>query len=189
MVDKIEVDTELNIKIDDVASYLAYLALDGVEPNVDDRTKEFCEDLLQKFDIADGLGYKGAKAFDGNGSFYSNRDQDAETMYAFDDSEDAIYSVLTDIVKHDFDGSWLELIFSLLDNVSPPSTQMALKTQYRDANYENGVLGLQHVKDLVDDEINDNAQLVLDLKAGLLAQVSRSVNKIYFAKYSAPLKA
>ena len=189
MIDKTEVDTELNIKIDDVASYLTYLVRDGVEPDVSDQTKEFCEDLLQKFDIVDGLGYKGAKPFNANGGFYSSRDQDAEIMYAFDDSEDAIYSVLIDIVKHDFDGSWLELIFSLLDNVSPPSTRIALKTQYRDANYENGVLVLQHVKDLVDDEINDNAQLVLDLKAGLLAQVSRSVNKIYFAKYSAPLKA
>lgn len=189
MVDKIEINTERGIKVDDVAVYLAYLSFDGVEPAVSDEVKEFSDDLMQKFDVVDGLGYKGAKPFNAKGGFYSSRDHDTEIMYAFDDSEDAIYSVLTDIVECDFDGSWLELIFSLLDSVSDTSARIALKTQYRDINYSQGALGLQHLKDLVDDEINDNAQLVLDLRAGLLGQISRSVNKVYFAKYSAPLKS
>lgn len=189
MVDKIEINTERGIKVDDVAVYLAYLSFDGVEPVVSDEVKEFGDDLMQKFDVVDGLGYEGARKLDGSGNFFSQRDYDAETEYAFDNSREAIYLVLTDIVECDFDGSWLELIFSLLDSVSDTSARIALKTQYRDINYSQGALGLQHLKDLVDDEINDNAQLVLDLKAGLLGQISRSVNKVYFAKYSAPLKS
>ena len=188
MIDKTDIDAELSIKVDDVAAYLAYLVLDGVEPNINGATKEFGDDLMQKFDIVDGLGYKGAKPFDGAGNYGSQRDHDAETIYAFDDSQDAIYSILGDIVERDFNGCWLRLLFALLDNVSSTAERIKLKTHYRNLNYDRSPLCLQDLQDLVDDEVNNDAQFILDLKAEILGQISRSVNTAYFSKYSVPFR-
>lgn len=188
MVDKIEINTERGIKVDDVAVYLAYLSFDGVEPVVSDEVKEFGDDLMQKFDVVDGLGYKGARKLDGSGNFFSQRDNDAETEYAFDDSREAIYLVLTDIVKRDFDGCWLKLLFALLDNASNTAARIKIKTQYRNINYDRSVISLKDLQDLVDGDITDDAQFILDLKAEILAQISRSINNAYFSKYSVPFR-
>ena len=94
MTDKIEPHAEPDIKVDDIAAYLAYLSFDGVEPVVSDEVKEFSDDLMKKFDVVDGLGYKSTRKLDGSGNFFSQRDNDAETEYAFDDSREAIYLIL-----------------------------------------------------------------------------------------------
>ena len=188
MTDKLEPHADPDIKVDDIAAYLAYLSFDGVEPVVSDEVKEFSDDLMQKFDVVDGLGYKGARKLDGSGSFFSQRDNDAETEYAFDDSRESIYLVLADIVKRDFDGCWLKLLFALLDNASNTAARIKLKTQYRNINYDRSPVSLRDLQDLVDGDITDDAQFILDLKAEILAQISRSINNAYFSKYSVPFR-
>lgn len=189
MTDKIETNTEPGIKVDDIAAYLAYLSFDGVEPVVSDEVKEFSDDLMQKFDAVDGLGYKGVNPFNANGGFYSNRDHDTEIEFAFDDSREAIYSTLGSIVESQFSGCWLDLIFCLLDNVSNVPLRIKVKTRYLGLNYDRLNLCLKDVRDLIDGNMVDDAQLILDLKSELLSQISRSVNKVYFDKYSSRFSA